>query len=40
MIPPAHDSLGLGEGVAEVECGDGFENDVERIRLVLACGTR
>ena len=40
MIPPAHDPLCLGEGVAEVECGDGFENDFERIRLIFACGPR
>src|SRR5437870_4061785 len=40
MIPPAHDPLRFGKGVAKIECRDTFENDPERIRLVFACGTR
>jgi len=38
VVSPAHDPLRFGKGVAEIECGDGFENEVKRIRLVLACG--
>ena len=36
MVSPAHDSLCFGQGVAKIECRDAFENDVERICLVLA----
>jgi hypothetical protein len=39
VVSPAHDPLRFGKGVAEIECGDGFENDVKRIRLVLACAS-
>src|SRR5229473_6563410 len=38
VVSPAHDPLRFGKGVAEIECGDGFENEVKRIRLVLTCG--
>ena len=39
MVSPAHDSLRLCEGIAKIECRDAFENDVDRIRFILACGT-
>ena len=39
MVSPAHDSLCFGQGVAKIECRDAFENDLERIGLVLTCGT-
>ena len=40
MVSPAHDSLCFCEGVAEIEGRNAFENDVERICFILACGTR
>jgi hypothetical protein len=35
MSVPAHDSLRVREGVAEIECGDCVENDFEWIGFAL-----